>query len=113
MSVEQTFSQSELEAISQALGDTSDGLSGSEITNLLASLGFSDPTPAMTKWKRLYNAFAERQNYSKNRRAILEFIRQATKPARYARQPERFEPLRTKINCALAFSGLAVVSLSR
>lgn len=62
----------------------------------------------MTKWKRLHNAFVERQNYSKNRRAIVEFIRQAMKPERYAKQPERFEPLRASLNRALAFSGIAV-----
>jgi uncharacterized protein (TIGR02391 family) len=106
--MEQTFSQSELEAIAQALGDTSEGLTGAEIHHLLASLGMTDPTPDMTKWKRLHNAFVERQNYSRNRRAVLEFIRQAMKPERYARQPERFEPLRSNLNRALAFSGLAV-----
>ena len=56
----------------------------------------------------MHNAFVERQNYSKTRRAILQFIREAMKPERYAREPERFEPLRANLNCALAFVGLAV-----
>ena len=34
---EQVFSQGEFEAIAAALGDTSDGLTGSEIGHLLAS----------------------------------------------------------------------------
>jgi uncharacterized protein (TIGR02391 family) len=68
----------------------------------------ADPTPDMTKWKRLHNAFVERQNFSQNRRAIMEFIRQAMRPERYARCPERFEPMRANVNRALAFSGLAV-----
>lgn len=106
--MEQTFSQSELEAIAAALGDTSEGLSGPEIGHILASLKMSDPTPTMTKWKRLHNAFVERQNYSQNRRAIVQFIREAMKPERYARQPERFEPMRANLNRALAFSGMAV-----
>jgi uncharacterized protein (TIGR02391 family) len=106
--MEQTFSQSELEAIAAALADTSEGLTGSEIGHLLASLKMTDPNPGMTKWKRLHNAFVERQNKSHNRRAILEFIRQAMKPERYARQPARFEPLRANLNRALAFCGLAV-----
>jgi uncharacterized protein (TIGR02391 family) len=62
----------------------------------------------MTKWKRLYNAFVERQNHSHNRRAIIQFIREAMKPERYAKQPERFEPMRANLNRALAFSGIAV-----
>jgi uncharacterized protein (TIGR02391 family) len=106
--MEQTFTQSELEAIAAALADTSEGLTGSEIGHILSSLKIADPTPNMTKWKRLHNAFVERQNKSQTRRAILEFIRQAMKPERYARHPARFEPLRANLNRALAFSGLAV-----
>ena len=106
--MEHVFSQSELEAIAAALADTSEGLTGSEIGHILSSLKIADPTPTMTKWKRLHNAFVERQNTSHNRRAILEFIRQTMKPERYAREPARFEPLRTNVNRALAFSGLAV-----
>src|SRR5260370_29444090 len=106
--MEKIFTQSELEAIAQALGDTSNGLTGSEIGHILASLKIVDPTPDMTKWRRLHNAFVERQNYSQNRRAILQFIREAMKPERYAKQPERFEPMRANLNRALAFSGMAV-----
>src|SRR5206468_2648768 len=99
-------SQSELEAIAAALGDTSEGLTGSEIGHILATLKMADPNPDMTKWKRLHNAFVERQNYSQNRRAILEFIRQAMKPERYAKCPERFEPMRANVNrpCLFWFS---------
>jgi uncharacterized protein (TIGR02391 family) len=106
--VEKQFSQSELEAIAAALGDTSEGLTGSEIGHLLATLRMADPTPGTTKWKRLHNAFVERQNYSQNRRAVMEFIRQALKPERYAKCPERFEPLRANVNRALSFSALGV-----
>lgn len=107
-SMEKTFSQSELEAIAAALADTSEGLTGSEIGHILATLKMADPAPTMTKWKRLHNAFVERQNYSQNRRAVLQFIREAMKPERYAKQPERFEPMRANLNRALAFSGIAV-----
>jgi len=106
--MERIFAQSELEAIAAALADTSEGLTGTEIGHFLASLKMADPTPTMTKWKRLHNAFVERQNYSQNRRAILQFIREAMKPERYAKQPERFEPMRANLNRALAFSGIAV-----
>jgi uncharacterized protein (TIGR02391 family) len=62
----------------------------------------------MTKWKRLHNAFVERQNFSGHRRAVLQFIREAMKPERYARRAERFEPMRANVNRALAFVGMAV-----
>lgn len=91
-----------------ALGDTSEGLTGSEIAHLLASLKFKDTTPDFTKWKRLYNAFVERQNHSQNRRAVLQFVREAMKPERYVKAPERYEQLRANLNRALAFSALAV-----
>lgn len=106
--MEEIFSQGELEAIAAALGDTTEGLTGSEIGHLLTSIRMSDPAPTATKWMRLHNAFVERQNYSQNRRAILEFMRQAMKPARHVKRPDRFEPMRANLNRALAFSGLAV-----
>ena len=102
------FTQSQLEAIAAALADTSEGLTGSEIGHLLASCRMTDPTPTVTKRHRLYKAFAESQNSRQDRRAILAFIRHAMKPERYARYPERFEPMRTNLNRALSFAGLAV-----
>jgi uncharacterized protein (TIGR02391 family) len=90
------------------LGDTADGLTGSEIGHLLATCKMSDPTPDMTKRHRLYNAFVASQNGCQDRRAILAFIRYSMKPATYARQPERYEPMRARLNRALAFAGLAV-----
>jgi uncharacterized protein (TIGR02391 family) len=106
--MEQVFSESELQAIAAALADTAEGLIGTEIGRFLASMKIADPTPDMTKWKRLFNAFVERQNYSQNRRAVLEFIRRAMQPERYAMQRERYEPLRANLNRALAFVGLVV-----
>jgi uncharacterized protein (TIGR02391 family) len=101
------FTQDQLEAISAALGDTDAGLTGSEIQYLLASSRMADPGP-MTKRVRIYNAFVESQNSKKNRTNILEFIRLAMKPARYSREPERYEPMRALLNQALAFAGLVV-----
>ena len=102
------FSQSEMQAIADALGDTSYGLTGSEIGHLLATCKMSDPTPDMTKRHRLYNAFGASQNARQDRLAVLAFIRHSMKPASYARQQDRYEPMRSNLNCALAFAGLAV-----
>ena len=103
------FSQSQLEAIADALGDTNEGLTGAEIDRLLATYQMSDPTPTGTnKRDRLYNAFAESQNSRQDRRAVRDFIRHAMKPERHARRPERFEPMRMNLNRVLAFAGLAV-----
>lgn len=102
------FSQSHLRAIADALCDTEQGLTGSEIGDLLATCRMPDVTPAMTKRHRLYNAFAHTQNEKQDRRLILGFIRHSMKPERYVRQSERFEPMRANLNRALAFAGLAV-----
>ena len=102
------FTQSQLQAVADALGDTDTGLTGSEITHLLASCQMADPTPDLTKRHRLYNAFAQSQNQKQDRTPILAFIRKSLKPERFARSPERFEPMRANINMALAFAGLSV-----
>ncbi len=106
--MEKIFSQSELESIAKALGDTSDGLTNSEIENILKSIKIPDPSPGITKWMRIFNALAERQNYSKNRRATLEFIRRAMKPERYIKNQERFEILRANLNLSLSFTGITI-----
>jgi hypothetical protein len=61
-----------------------------------------------TKRHRLYNSFAESQKSRQDRRAILAFVRHAMKLRRYARCPERFEPMRTNLN--RYFADLAVDS---
>lgn len=101
------FTQSQIEALAAALGDTTDGLTGSEIGHLLTVATMTDPGNERTKRHRLHNAFAESQNQRGDRGAILKFLRQAMKPERYLRTPHRFEPLRAKVNAALAFAGLA------
>jgi uncharacterized protein (TIGR02391 family) len=102
------FTQMQLHAIADALGDTSEGLTGSEIHHLLLTSKIMDVDPPATKRHRLYNAFVACQNAMQDRRHILAFIRYAMKPEQYARSPERYEPMRANLNRALAFAGLAV-----
>ena len=102
------FDQSEIKSICKALGDTSNGLTGSEIAHLLQQTNIPDIDKTATKWTRLHNAFCNKQNISKNRTNILEFIRQAMKPANFIDNSNRYETLRSNLNAALAFSGLEV-----
>jgi uncharacterized protein (TIGR02391 family) len=97
----------EIEAIANALGHTELGLTGREIEHMIGACRMIDPGP-ITKARRLYNAFAESQNTKQNRTHILEFIRMTMAPARYAREPGRYEPMRANLNQALAFAGLVV-----
>jgi len=102
------FTQAQVAAIANALGDTNDGLTGSEIEHLLATSQITDIHPLATKRIRLHNAFASDQNDRGNRTHVLGFIRHALKPERYVRTQGRFETLRANVNEALAFAGLAV-----
>ncbi len=56
------FPAERLEALSKVLADTNDGLTGSQIDHLLLNCNIPNPTPGITKWQRLYNAFVEFQN---------------------------------------------------
>lgn len=102
------FTQSEIEAIANALGDTGGGLTGSDIGHLLRSCSIPDPSPELSKRRRVYNAFVASQNARQDRRAILAFIRKAMRPERFLHDPQGFEDLRTGLNAALAFVALAV-----
>ena len=102
------FTQDELEAIAKALGDTSEGLTGSEISHILPLAKLRDIDPAATKWKRIHNAFVDYQNQKRNRAAILAFIRKAIKPTRYRGRQDHFESMRHNLNGALSFCGLSV-----
>ncbi len=106
--MKQVFTQEQLQAIADALGHTTEGLTGSEIAHLLRSARIADTDPELTKRHRLYNAFVHDQNRRKNRTHIIAFIRKAMKPPRFTREPTRFEPMRLNLNRALAFAGLLV-----
>lgn len=54
------FKQEEIEAISAALGDMSDGLTGSEIVHILSVCRMADPDPALTKRNRIHNVLVGR-----------------------------------------------------
>jgi uncharacterized protein (TIGR02391 family) len=101
------FTQDQLEAIAGALGDTDDGLTNPEIAFLIKSAKMVDPGQT-TKRHRIYNAFVDSQNSKRNRTHVLQFVRLAMSPARYSREPHRFEPMRAGLNQALAFAGLVV-----
>ncbi len=99
------FTPERLEAISKILGDTSEGLTGSEIDHLLRNCDIPNPTPDMTKWKRLYNAFVEFQNEHQVGNHVIVFIKRAMDPARYVGEPQVFRSRRDRLNSVLSFCG--------
>lgn len=98
------LSQGVLERVSKIIGDTDKGLTGAEIGLLLQQCGIRDADPTLTKWKRLYNAFAICQNEQQCSNFILKFIQTAYHPSRFT-DNELFEDKRLLINSALAYTG--------
>lgn len=99
------FEQQIIEEISKRLGTYS---SGSQITTYLQQVGLIDVDGAnSTKWRRLYNTFAEYQNKTQNCAKILEYIELALSPSRFLNQEEMYYSiLDEEMNPLLAFVGL-------
>ena len=87
-----------LEMISNILGDTSQGLTGSEIHHFLLQANIEDIDPTQTKRYRLYNALANEQNRHKCSNQILNFISFVLAPSRFVNAQDEFERLRNSIN---------------
>jgi uncharacterized protein (TIGR02391 family) len=100
------FSRQQLESIAKVLGDTGNGLTGTEITQLLAECKIPEADPGMTKWKRLFSCFACYQNKHGFGNHVVAFIHKAMSPVRYTDHQELFTIRREALNCVLAFSGL-------
>ena len=104
----QSFDSAIIESIAKVLGDTDKGLIGSEIDRLLQECKIVNTDPNATKWKRLFNAFAHKQNKDKCSNAILYFIGQVLKPTRYIQNKDRFVFFKIELNKILAFYGYEI-----
>ncbi len=102
------FESEHLTSIAKILADTAEGLTGSQIEHMLRECRITDPSPTMTKWKRLYNAFVELQNQRQLGNHVVMFINHAMKPVQYTADPGGFERRRDQLNAVLSFSGLYV-----
>jgi uncharacterized protein (TIGR02391 family) len=102
------FSSERLEAISRVLGDTDRGLTGTELGHALAQNSIGDPTPTMTKWKRLFNALVEFQNREQVGNHVIVLITRTMDPAKYTADIAAFHWRREQLNPILAFAGLTL-----
>lgn len=112
MELRYCLNQGILERISKILGDTSNGLTGSEISYFLQQYNIRDVTPEITKWKRLYSALASVQNFDKCSNKILRFIQIVLNPARFT-DNQIFETKRKAINECLSYVGYELQSNGR
>lgn len=95
-----------LEGLAKILADTDKGLTGPELSKFIPESGLIDVDFSNTKWKRLYNSFAEYQNRTHNSNSILKFINVSIKPSRFVGQNDKFETIRAELNKRLPFIGL-------
>ena len=77
-----------MEAACRVVADTASGLTGSEIEYILKEIDVADPTPSITKWKRLFNALAQAQSEHQVGNHLIQFVNKAMSPARYTATPE-------------------------
>ena len=96
-----------LEALCRSVGDIGQGLSGTDINKYLQDCRIENPTPEITKWKRLYNAFDRKQQITGNANDILRFLQLAVHPSRYLSfGTDYFKEILDSLNKPLAFIGI-------
>ena len=99
------FDDSTLQKLCEILGD---GMSGSQITPLLARVKAPDPGEGMTKWKRLLQSLGECQRRHAVGNHVVQFIHAAMDPVRYVGEAHAFDEQRSQLNVVLAFAGYSL-----
>jgi uncharacterized protein (TIGR02391 family) len=99
------FDAQHLTSIARILAETATGLTGTQIGYLLQDCNIPDVSPDMTKWKRLFNAFVEMQNWRQFGNHVIVFINRAMNPVQYTNTPHIFEQRQSELNAVLSFSG--------
>lgn len=95
-----------LRSLCSILGDTSSGLSGSEMGALLEASGISDPLRGATKRHRLFEALNLKQQQDRCANNVVSFVQQAMSPVRYVGRVDHFESQRSALNEVLAFAAM-------
>lgn len=109
MLMNKVLSNAVLENICNLLGDTNNGLTGTQIHDFLVQSNIEDvdcKDVMIAKRKKLLMAFQQFQKLKQCSNNILVFIQNVMSPARFVNDKDKFELWRTKINKQLAFEGL-------
>ena len=102
------FTSQAIEAVARILGDTADGLTGTEIGLFLQDAKIPDIDKSNTKWKRIYNAVANIQNTKGVGNHLLMFVNRAMNPARYTSDVALFKQRIERLNAVLLLSGFEI-----
>ena len=82
-----SFDETVLHSICNILADTAEGLTGSEIGQLLRESNINDPLPGFTKRDRLFEALNQQQKQDRCSNNVIAFIHKAMNPVRYTESP--------------------------
>lgn len=99
------FTQGQLEELAKVLGDE---VTGSKLTLLLAQEHLHDEIALSTKWKRIYNAFANYQNEKSCANQIMRFVKLVLEPARYLDNAARYHEVLNNVSAILSFVGFEI-----
>jgi uncharacterized protein (TIGR02391 family) len=101
------FSPSTVEQVCKVLADA---VTGAQIPNLIAALKVSESPgdEQNAKWKRLFNAVAERQNRQQDGRPLVRLISEVMAPVRFGSQAD-LDAVRALVNERLLLSGYQVL----
>lgn len=94
-----------IERISEILGDTTSGLTGSEIGKFLARCGIPDGITS-TKRVRLYEALSAKQERDQCGNSVIVFLHTVMDPVVHTSSADWFETKRVELNKVLAFCGI-------
>ncbi len=97
-----------LRGVADVLGETSDGLTGSQIGQLLRVAKISDVAPTASKRDRLFEALHARQQYDQAANCVIALITHAMSPVRYRDEPQSFSQRRDRLSEVLVFLGLRI-----
>jgi uncharacterized protein (TIGR02391 family) len=101
-----TFDTSAIESIARILGDC---MTGVQVGLFLGAIRVDDVDgPSQTKWKRIFNALATRQNRDQAGNVVVRFISESMSPVRFTGDSLQYESLRSDLNHTLAFYGLTL-----
>jgi len=93
-------------AVAQVLGETSSGLTGSEIGRLLTQCGIDDLSSGSTKWRRLCDALLQRQHRDGAADNVIAFVYAAMEPVRYRDDAALFTTRLDALNEVFVYIGL-------
>ena len=95
-----------LESLAKCLGDTSNGMSHSDIDRAFTALHLKDCAPGQAKWKRIFNTLATNQAKKKNSGVVWEFVEYWMAPSRFIRSRSNFLRWKHDLNEILSLAGL-------